>query len=62
MGAEQAENEFEGIEHYRVFEKEIPGNYHVTAIVVGFNTDGTITWTDSFRETLNNHPSISTVT
>ena len=47
--AEQAENEFEGIEHYRVFEKEIPGNYHVTAIVVGFNTDGTITWTDSFR-------------
>lgn len=49
VGAEQAENELEGIEHYRVFEKEIPGNYHVTAIVVGFNTDGTITWDDSFR-------------
>ena len=49
VGAEQAENEFEGIEHYGVFEKEITGNYHVTAIVVGFNTDGTITWTDSFR-------------
>lgn len=49
VGAEEAENELEGIEHYRVFEKEIPGNYHVTAIVVGFNTDGTITWTDSFR-------------
>ena len=44
-----ADNELEGIKHYRVFEKEIPEEYHVTAIVVGFNTDGAITWTDSFR-------------
>lgn len=49
VGAERADNELEGIEHYRVFEKEIPKEYHVTAIVVGFNTDGTITWSDSFR-------------
>ena len=25
------------------------GENDVTAIVVGFNTDGTITWTDSIR-------------
>lgn len=49
VGAERADNELEGIEHYRVFEKEISEEYHVTAIVVGFNTDGTITWTGSFR-------------
>ena len=51
VGDERAENELEGIDHYRVFEKEIPEEYHVTAIVVGFNTDGTITWTESFRPT-----------
>lgn len=44
-----SENEVEGINHYRVFEKEIPEEYYVTAVVVGFNTDGTITWSDSFR-------------
>lgn len=44
-----ADNELEGIKHYRVFEKEIPEEYHVTAIVVGFNTDGAITWNGSFR-------------
>ena len=49
VGSERADNELEGIEHYRVFEKEIPKEYHVTAIVVGFNTDGAITWNDSFR-------------
>lgn len=49
VGTERADNELEGIEHYRVFEKEIPKEYHVTAIVVGFNTDGMITWNDSFR-------------
>ena len=49
VGAERAENEVTSIDHYRVFEKEIPEEYHVTAIVVGFNTDGTITWNDSFR-------------
>ena len=49
VGSERVENELEGIDHYRVFEKEIPEEYHVTAIVVGFNTDGAITWNDSFR-------------
>ena len=44
-----ANNELQRIEHYRVFEREIPSEYNVTAIVVGFNTDRTITWTDSFR-------------
>lgn len=45
----KAGNELESINGYRVFEKEIPEDYHVTSIVVGFNTDGKITWTDSFR-------------
>lgn len=49
VGPEKAENELESVDHYRVFEKEIPEEYHVTAIVVGFNTDGTVTWNDSFR-------------
>ena len=49
VGPEKAENELESIDHCRVFEKEIPEEYHVTAIVVGYNTDGTITWNDSFR-------------
>ena len=48
-GTERADNEMTSIDHYRVFEKEIPEEYHVTAIVVGFNTDGAITWNDSFR-------------
>ena len=48
-GAERTDNELESIEHYRVFEKEIPQEYNVTAVVVGFNTDGTITWSNSFR-------------
>lgn len=47
-----SENEVEGIDHYRVFEKEIPEEYYVTAVVVGFNTDGTITWSDSFRKNI----------
>lgn len=51
VGTERAENEVSSIDHYRVFEKEIPEEYHVTAIVVGFSTDGTITWTESFRPT-----------
>lgn len=51
VGTERAENELEGIDHYRVFQKEIPEEYNVTAVVVGFNTDGTITWTESFRPT-----------
>lgn len=49
VGSERVENELEGIDHYRAFEKKIPEEYHVTAIVVGYNTDGTITWNDSFR-------------
>ena len=50
-GAERADNEMTSIDHYRVFEKEIPEEYNVTAVVVGFNTDGIVTWTDSFRTT-----------
>ena len=46
---EQAENELPGIDHYRVFYREIPQEYYVTAVVVGFSTDGAITWNDSFR-------------
>ena len=49
VGTERAENELGGIDHYRVFKKEIPQEYNVTAVTVGFNTDGTVTWNDSFR-------------
>ena len=49
VGTERAENELGGIDHYRVFKKEIPQEYNVTAVAVGFNTDGTVTWNDSFR-------------
>ena len=45
------DKEIRSIGHYRVFEDIIPVDYNVTAIVVGFNTDGTITWTESFRPT-----------
>ena len=46
---QKAANELDGIDHYRVFQKEITEEYRVTAVIVGFNTDGTVTWTDSFR-------------
>ena len=49
VGTERVGNELEPIDYYRVFEREIPQDYSVTAVVVGFNTDGTITWNDSFR-------------
>lgn len=49
VGAERIDDELGSIEHYRVFEKEIPQEYNVTAVVIGFNTDGTIIWSDSFR-------------
>ena len=48
-GTERRDNELNHIDHYRVFEREIPQEYNVTAIVIGLNTDGTITWNDSFR-------------
>ena len=28
---------------------EIPEEYHVAAVAVGFNTDGAVTWDDNFR-------------
>lgn len=34
---------------YRVFEDIIPEEYHVTSVVVGFNTKGKITWGSDFR-------------
>lgn len=42
-------NEVTEISHYRVFKVEIPTEYHVTAVVVGFNTDKVITWRSEFR-------------
>ena len=45
----ETDKEIDGIGHYRVFENTIPTDYNVTAIVVGFNTEGTILWIDSFR-------------
>lgn len=46
---EKAVNELDSTDHYRVFQEEIPSEYNVTAVAVGFNTDGTVTWNDSFR-------------
>ena len=34
---------------YRVFVRDIPEEYNVTAVTVGFNTGGTIQWTRCFR-------------
>lgn len=34
---------------YRVFEREIPKEYNITAVWVGFNTGGKITWSRWFR-------------
>ena len=46
---QMAANELDGIGHYRVFQKDIPEEYHITAVVVGYNTDGVVLWTDCFR-------------
>lgn len=45
----QMSNELQKIGNYRVFEREIPSGYNVTAIVVGLSEDGKLTWSDSFR-------------
>ncbi len=34
---------------FSVFEREIPAEYNVTAITVGYNTSGTIPWVEYFR-------------
>ncbi|MCR5419749.1 MAG: VanZ family protein [Lachnospiraceae bacterium] len=44
-----SEYELERIGNYRVFEQKIPNEYNVVSILVGFNTDGIITWRQSFR-------------
>lgn len=41
--------ELESIGKYRVFQKEVPGEYYVTEVVVGFNTSGKVTWEQNFR-------------
>lgn len=41
--------ELEEIDHYRVFQKEIPQEYHITSITVGFNPGGHVVWSDTFR-------------
>jgi len=41
--------EMQPITGYKVFEKKIPSSYAVSAVVVGLNVDGTITWSESFR-------------
>lgn len=46
---ERADNELDSINYYRVFKQAVPDEYNVTAVTVGFNTDGKITWTGCFR-------------
>lgn len=41
--------ELDEIDHYRVFQKEIPQEYHITSITVGFNPGGHVVWSDTFR-------------
>lgn len=41
--------ELESIGHYRVFEKELPIEYHVTEVIVGFNAGGKLIWEQNFR-------------
>lgn len=43
------EKELEPIGKYRVFEKEIPSEYHVAEVIVGFNTGGKLIWEQNFR-------------
>ena len=43
------ENEREKMGSYRVFEKEIPTEYNVTYIVVGFNPGDGVVWSQAFR-------------
>lgn len=42
-------NELAGVDGYRVFEKEIPTEYPITSITVGFNPGSGVTWSKSFR-------------
>lgn len=46
LGSDKERSEFEG---FKVFEDIIPQNYNVTAVVVGFSTQGKIIWMKSFR-------------
>ena len=46
---ERAVHELDPIGHYRVFSREIPDGYNITAIDVGLNSDGTIAWRQRFR-------------
>ena len=48
-GKDKAGNELDRIGRYRVFERKLPVEFKVTAVVVGFNTDGKLTWADNFR-------------
>ncbi len=41
--------EFGKIGAYRMFKRDIPTEYNVSAVSVGFNIDGTVKWYDSFR-------------
>ncbi len=42
-------HELEKVGKYRIFTCAIPSDYNITAINVGFNTKGTVTWWESFR-------------
>ena len=44
--------------NYRVFEAEIPTEYNITEIGIGFNIAGRITWRDRFRIMQNRYPSM----
>lgn len=49
LGFRPTINELESIDQYRVFIKEIPLEYNVTGVTVGFNEHGVITWSEKFR-------------
>ena len=41
--------EQESIGHYRVYEKELPIEYHAAEVIVGFNAGGKLIWEQNFR-------------
>ena len=49
LGFHATKNEAEPIGQYRVFVKELPGEYNITGVSVGFNSNSRVTWSHRFR-------------
>lgn len=49
LGFHATRNEVDLLGHYRVFVKELPGEYNITGVTVGFNTNNRVIWSHRFR-------------